>query len=282
MWHSSNVRRPLTSLLRPSSLVRDLWRSRELLVELSKRDVLGRYKGAHLGLVWSVLLPLLMLAVYTFVFGVVFQTRWGVTENESRLEFALTMFCGMIAYQIFAESIVRAPMLITGNKSYVRKVVFPLEVLPVSAVACAMFHFLVKLAVLLLAVGLCLQTISIHWICLPLVVLPAVFMAMGFSWFLASVGVYLRDVGQAVTVLVQVLYFLTPVFYPVRRVPAALRPIVMANPLAEVAIDIRRVVVWQRWPDWPMWALMVVVTAVMAQLGYAWFMKTKRGFADVL
>jgi lipopolysaccharide transport system permease protein len=269
----------------PTSLValaRSLWRNRQLIVQMTKREVVGRYQGSALGLVWSFLTPVFMLAVYTFVFSVVFKARWGVGGEESKTQFAVVLFVGMIVHGLFAEVLNRAPGLILGNVNYVKKVVFPLEILPVISMGAALFHSLVSLGVLLVA--FVLFNGYLHWTAVftPLVVLPLVILTLGLAWMLASLGVFLRDVGQTIGIITTVMMFLAPVFYPVTALPEEMRPWIMANPLTFIIEQAREVLIWGHLPNWLGLGTYTLAAAAIAWAGYAWFQKTRKGFADVL
>ena len=268
--------------LSPAALARSLWHNRQLIAQLTRRDVSGRYRGSVAGLAWSFFTPLLMLAVYTFVFSVVFKARWADGGEQSNTGFAVVMFAGMIVHGVFAETLNRAPGLILSNVNYVKKMVFPLEILPVVAMGVSLFHASISLGVLL---GACaLYKGFVHWtvICVPLVFLPLAILSLGFAWMLASLGVFLRDVGQTVGLVTTVMLFLSPVFYPMTAVPEAFRPLIMANPLTFIMGQARAVLVWGRLPDWAGLAVYTVVACAIAWAGYAWFQKTRKGFADVL
>ncbi|WP_241048181.1 ABC transporter permease [Achromobacter xylosoxidans] len=249
---------------------------------MSKRDVIGRYRGSALGLAWSFFNPVVMLTVYTFVFAVVFKARWGTGGEENKGQFALVLFTGMLVHALFAEVVNRAPTLILGNTNYVKKVVFPLEILPVITMGAALFHTLVSLAVLVGA--FLLLNGFLHWtvILAPLVLLPLIVLTLGFAWFLASLGVFLRDVGQTVGIITAVLLFMSPVFYPISAIPERIRPWLMANPLTFIIEQMREVVIWGRLPNWLGLGIYLLGAALVAWAGYAWFQKTRKGFADVL
>jgi len=245
--------------------------------------VLARYRGSFFGLLWSFLTPLLLLGIYTFVFGVVFGARWPQGVSPGGLgDFALVVFCGLIVLNLFAECVSRAPGLVVGSATYVKRVVFPVEILPVVALGSAVVSATASLAVLLV-VRFALQG-TLPWTVLlaPVVVVPLLLLTLGVAWLLASLGVFLRDINYLVVLLLQVLIFMTAVFYPLEAVPARLRPVLALNPLHPVVDDLRRVVLWGQPPDWPRLGVSLVVGGAMALLGHAWFMKTRRGFADVL
>lgn len=267
----------------PTSLValtKSLWRNRQLIVKMAKREVVGRYKGSIMGLAWSFFNPIFMLLVYTFVFSVIFRSRWG--DAESRTLFALVLFAGMIVLGLFSEVLNRAPLLILTNVNYVKKVVFPLEVLPVIAMGAALFHSLISLGVLLVA--FVLFNGYLHWtvIFTPLVLLPLVIVTLGISWILAALGVFLRDVGQTISIITTVLMFLSPVFYPVTAVPEKFRPFIMANPLTFIIEQAREILIWGHLPNWIGLGIYTVAATAVAWAGYALFQKTRKGFADVL
>ncbi len=264
------------------ALVRSLWRNRQLIVQMTKREVVGRYKGSAMGLAWSFFNPVFMLTVYTFVFSEVFKARWGGGGDESKTQFAVVLFVGMIVYGLFAEVLNRAPGLVLSNVNYVKKVVFPLEILPVIAVGAALFHSLISLGVLLAAFTL--FNGYLHWTAIftPLVLLPLVILTLGLAWMLASLGAFLRDVGQTIGIITTVLMFLSPVFYPVTAVPEKFRPIIMANPLTFIIEEAREVLVWGHLPAWFGLGLYTLAATAIAWAGYAWFQKTRKGFADVL
>lgn len=266
----------------PLAAIQSMLIHRNLIYSLAKREILGRYKGSALGLAWSFFNPVLMLTVYTFFFAVVFKSRWGVAGSGSKTEFAVILFVGMIIHGLFSEVLNRAPRLIIDNVNYVKKVVFPVEVLPAVSILVALFHGLVSLGVLLIAFLIFNGYLQWTAVFLPVVVLPLIILSLGVAWFLASLGVYLRDVSQTIGLLTSVLMFLSPVFYPVSSLPEAVRPWIMANPLTFIIEQSRDVLIWGRLPNFTGIAIYSLIALIVAWLGYAWFQKTKGGFADVL
>lgn len=269
-----------TSLL---ALGKSIWRNRVLILQMTRREVVGRYKGSVMGMAWSFFNPVFMLMVYTFVFSVVFKARWGVLGGEeSRTQFAVVLFVGMIVHGLFAEVLNRAPGLILANVNYVKKVVFPLEILPVISMGAALFHSLISLCVLLAAFFL--FNGYLHWTVLlaPLVMLPLVILSLGLAWMFASMGVFLRDVGQTIGIITMVMMFLAPVFYPITALPEKFRPWLMANPLTFIIEQMREVLIWGHLPNWTGLALYTLAATGVAWVGYAWFQKTRKGFSDVL
>ena len=269
----------------PTSLValgKSLWRNRHLIVQMTKREVVGRYKGSILGLAWAFFNPVFMLTVYTFVFSVVFKARWGVGGEESKTDFAVVLFVGMIVHSMFSEVLNSAPGLIISNVNYVKKVVFPLEILPFISMSAALFHSLISLGVLLIAFVIFYG--YLHWtaVLAPLVVMPLVILTLGLAWMLASLGVFLRDVGQTIGIITTVMMFLAPVFYPITALPEEMRPLIMANPLTFIIEQAREVLIWGYLPNWNGLGVYTLTATAIAWLGYAWFQKTRKGFADVL
>jgi lipopolysaccharide transport system permease protein len=268
----------------PIALLRSLIRNRQLIAQMTKREVVGRYKGSVMGLMWSFLNPIFMLAVYTFFFSVVFKARWGVAEGgeESKIQFAVVLFVGLIVHGLFAEVVNRAPALITNNINYVKRVVFPLEILPVVSLGAALFHSMVSLMVLLIA--FVAFNHFLHWtiIFIPLVFLPLIIVTLGFAWMFASLGVFLRDVGQTVGIFTMVLMYISPVFFPITVMPEQYRPIMMANPLTFIIEQAREVLIWGHLPDWWGISIYTLVACGTAWVGFIWFQKTRKGFADVL
>jgi lipopolysaccharide transport system permease protein len=258
------------------------WCNRELILQMARREVVGRYRGSVLGLAWSFFNPVLMLVIYTFVFSTVFKARWGGGGNETQVDFAVVLFVGMIVHGLFAECVNRAPQLIIGNTSYVKKVIFPLEILPWVAMGSALFHAAISLVVLL-----AVQLILAAWLpwtalLLPFVLMPLIFATMGFAWFLAATGVYVRDIGQTTGIFTTVLLFMSPVFYPITALPERFQLVLMLNPLTFIIEQARQVLIWGQSPDWSGLSIYSAISLMIAWIGFWWFQKTRRGFADVL
>jgi lipopolysaccharide transport system permease protein len=258
-----------------------LWRQRDLIAQLSRREIIGRYRGSVFGLAWSLLHPLVMLGVYVFVFGVVFGARWGQATAD-HAEFGIRVFGGMIVHGLFAENIVRAPTLVLHNPQYVKKVVFPLEILPVVAMLTALFHALVSLAILFAAHAVKTGDPHITALWLPVLWAPFVLLTLGVGWFLAAVSVFLRDVAQLVPIVVTILLFLSPVFYPVEAVPGIVRPLMYLNPLTFPIEQTRSALLAGNPPDAVGLLGYCLAAAVVLAAGYGFFRKSRRAFADVV
>jgi lipopolysaccharide transport system permease protein len=265
----------------PLVLLRSIKANRSLIYDLVKRDVVGRYRGSVMGLLWSFFNPVLMLAVYTFVFSVVFKARW-TGGSDSKTEFALVLFAGLMVFNLFSECVNRAPSLILSNVNYVKKVIFPLEILPIVAFGSTAFHFMISLFVWLIFYLAFFGIPPVTIIQLPLVMIPLVLMTMGFAWLLASLGVYLRDVAQIIGVITTVLMFLSPIFYPIAALPEEYRFFMQISPLTNVIEQAREVMIWGKGIDWMSWFGQFLLSTMVAWLGFAWFQKTRKGFADVL
>lgn len=266
-------------------LAKNLVQHRHLIFQMTKREVIGRYRGSVLGLLWSFLNPLLMLSVYTFVFSVVFKSRWGISPpgtEESKTMFAIMLFTGLIVHAIFAEVINRSPSVVLSNVNYVKKVVFPLEILPIITLGAALFHSLISFIVLLLAYAIFQGVPHLTVLLMPVVILPLVILTVGLAWILASLGVYLQDVGQTTGIITTIMLFLSPVFFPVHSLPEQYQSIIMLNPLTFIIEEMREILVWGRLPDFEGLAVYLGCSLIVAILGYTWFQKTRAGFADVL
>jgi lipopolysaccharide transport system permease protein len=266
----------------PARIAVHLWKYRGLIRQLTWREVVGRYKGSFVGLGWSFIQPLIMLFVYTFVFSVIFKARWGVEAGEGKAAFALALFIGLITFSIFSEVTNSAPSLVLGNANYVKKVVFPLEILPFVKLLSALTNAVFSLVVLF--VGILIFNHFIHWtaLLLPLIWLPIIMFTLGCGYFLASLGVFVRDMGTVIGVLTTILFFLTPIFYPISAVPEQFRIYCRINPIAIFVEDARRIVLWGLFPDWPWFFFGVALSAAVLILGFVWFMKSKKAFADVI
>lgn len=234
-----------------------------------------------MGLAWALVQPIFMLAIYTFVFSEVFKARWP-GGSGSRVEFALVLFSGLLVFNLFSEVFNRAPSLIVGNPSYVKKVVFPLEVLPWVSVLTAMFslaiHLMVWLVFYLVSTGLPPLTTLLT----PLVMLPVILFMTGLAWLLSALGVFLRDTAQITAIITTAVMFLTPIFYPIEAIPASLRPFLNINPLAPIVAQMRDVLIWGKGLDPVMYPICLLVSAAVFFFGFSFFQRTRKGFADVL
>ncbi len=257
------------------------WRHRGLIAQLARREVHARYRQSWLGLVWVVLTPLMMLGVYTLVFRHVMRVRWYGLE-EGNLEFALRIYAGLAVFNFFAECVNRAPTLVLEQPHLVKKVVFPLEILPWAAAVSASVGLAVS-GVLMMVLAAFSQTgLPITVVALPLVWVPLLPLVLGLGWLLAGLGTYVRDVGQLLGMVVSALMFLSPIFFPVEALPESVRSVMLLNPLAWVMTGTRDVLLAGRWPDWGALLVLFAACTLVALAGAAFFRKARVGFSDVV
>ena len=256
-------------------------RHRSLILQMTQRDILGRYRGASFGLLWSLISPFFMLLIYTVAFGYLLKSRWPGTSGNIA-DFAMLLSVGLIVHGFFAECLTRAPQLVVSNSNLVKRIVFPLEVLPWTMVLSALFHafanFLVYVVLNLALRGEMVPTLPL----LPLVVLPLAIAALGVGWLLSSLSVYLRDIGQVTGLLSTAMLFLSSAIVPVETLPEHYQWVFRLNPLTFIIDQAREVAFWGRMPDWSGLGLYTIGAIMFACLGYAVFQKMRRGFADVL
>jgi lipopolysaccharide transport system permease protein len=273
-----------TSLAQRSlgGIATSLLRNRYLILQMVRREVSARYRGSVIGVLWSLLLPLIMLAVYTFIFGVTLKVRWSQDTNENWGEFAIILFTGLILHQILADCITRAPLLMIANASYVKRVIFPLEILAWTTLGAALFQGLtgfVALCVYRLA-----MTGALPWtiVLVPVIVAPFALICLGLIWMLSAIGTFVRDVAQVITFVPLVLLFLGPVLFPLSALPPTARTMVILNPLTVVVMQTRNAVLLGQMPDWSALAVYSIAALVLAWAGLYVFLRSKSAFADVL
>jgi len=256
-------------------------RNKNIVLQFIKRETASRYKGSYLGFLWSVLTPLLMLGVYTFVFSEIFQARWH-SGSTNKLEFAVIIFAGLTTYNLFSEVVGRSPFLILGNTNYVKKVVFPLEVFPVIAIGSALVNAVINFVLIIIFTFIINHTLSWTVILLPIILLPLLLFTLGLSWILSALGVFLRDIGQVISIAIQALMLLSPILYSVDTIPANFRWVYYLNPITYFVGDVRDVVIWGQIPNLYLFVSELLVALIVAILGLFIFRKTKHGFADVM
>ncbi len=227
------------------------------------------------------LVPITLLAVYTFVFSVVFNSRWGI-ENTSKTHFAVVVFAGLIVFNVFADCMVRAPSLVLHNVSYVKKVVFPLEILPWVSLCSALFNALISFFVLMIFYFFVEGVPPFSVFLAPLAILPLSLLIVGLSLFLSSLGVFVRDLQQFIGVIITVAMFLSPLFYPLSALPAKFRSIVELSPITMSVETMRTLLFEGTLPDIELWTASLASGLLVLWLGFVWFAKTRKGFADVV
>jgi lipopolysaccharide transport system permease protein len=262
--------------------VTPLFRHRALLWQFIERNVEIRHKGSHLGLVWSFLNPLLMLGLYVFVFGYVFGGKFGARPGETRVDYALGIFVGLSVFHFIAEVLGVAPTVIVGNPNFVKKVVFPLEILPVATVGASFVHFLISVALTL--VGIAFFGPGLGWgvLWLPVIFLPVLVLALGLAWLCSSLGVFFRDIGQLTGLLSTALMFASAVFYPASNIPAPAWVFLRFNPFIHAIELSRNVALWNTPMDFQHLGYLYGISFAIAIGGYWVFHKLRPAFADVL
>lgn len=264
----------------PAQMFLMLWRHYDLILQLVKRDILMRYRGSFAGVLWLILAPLLMLGLYTLVFGVFMHIQWpGVTNN---LMYSLLIYIGLIILNFFSECMSRSPVMIVSNANFVKKVVFPLEIYPWVIVGTALFHTIINMLILVIFCFFILGKINITILLLPVLFLPLILFTVGMSWFLCSAGVYVRDIAHAMVFLLQVVMYLSPVFYSIHMVPEMFQKFLLLNPLTCIIEQARKLVVFGSLPEWTGIGFYFLLSIGVAYIGFLGFQKTKGGFADVL
>lgn len=252
---------------------------RHLVIQLISHELKARYNTSFLGFLWVLLVPLSTLAIYTFVFSIVLPSAW---QSTGSVPFAFVLFAALIPYTLFADVVNRSPTIILGHPNYVKKVVFPLYILPMVALGTAVVDSLVSIVLLLAGVLIFSHSIPSTILLLPLAYLPLLLISLGGAWFLSSLGVYIRDLGPAVSIFTRLWFFLTPIVYPLERVPQRYLWIMKLNPLSMVVESFRNILLWGKPLNWLEWSIWVLIGTCMAIAGYFWFTRTRKGFADVI
>ena len=249
---------------------------------MSRREVVGRYKGSIMGIGWAFVQPLLMLGVYTFVFSVIFNARWGLGPDETKSSFALVLFLGLITFKVFSEMLNVSGDLVVRNSNYVKKVLFPLEILPVVQLLSVLIHALLSLLIVIIGTLFILHHVPLTALLLPIVWLPVTLFSLACGYYLAAVGVFFRDVRTTAGVLTTILFYASGIFYPISAVPDKFQIFWKMNPIAILVEYSRKVFFWGTPPDWGPYILWLSVSVILCVSGFVCFMKMKRAFADVL
>jgi lipopolysaccharide transport system permease protein len=252
----------------------------DLIFSFAKRELLGRYKGSALGIAWAVLTPVVMIAIFTFIFAGIFGARFGA--SSSHWDYALYLFCGLLPWSMFQESVQQSANTIVVHSNLVKRVVFPLEALPAAQVFAALGSQLFATIALLVVTIIIRQQLNLTVLWLPVLLIPQLLFALGFAWLIASLGVFLRDIAQGVTLLLMAWMYLTPIIYPEGIVPARFRWFIDLNPFTPLVRSYRRIFLDGQMPDWGGLIYFAVVAVVIFVFGYWWFARTRKGFADVI
>jgi lipopolysaccharide transport system permease protein len=281
MGNLGTIVKELAGNLGPQASFRCVTSNLPLVKRLVRREIEARYRGSILGMLWAFLVPMLLLGVYTFVFSVVFAVRWE-TNVESRAHFALVLFCGLLLYNVFNECLSRAPSLMLAHSTYIKKVIFPLEILPWVTLFAAIVNAAIGFSILLIGYLFILGSPPWTVLAVPFICLPILCLTVGLSLFLSSIGVFVRDAQQFVGILMMVVLFMTPIFYPLSAVPVDYQWVATLNPLAITIEQIRDALFRGILPDSSVFLILLAASVVTLWLGHFWFMKTKKGFADVI
>jgi lipopolysaccharide transport system permease protein len=281
----SDKPRSIFAYLNPAAMFRNLLANKHLAWQFARREIEAKYKAQRLGILWAILTPLLLLSVYTFVFAIVFPNKWNRsgTAQEPLGAFALSMFIGLLVFGLFRDLAARGPHQIVNHANYVKKVVFPLEVLALSELLSALVTFAIGATVWLIGwVAIQQRPPEATILLTPLFLIPVCLASLGISWFLASLGVFLRDIANVVELAIAVLFFVSPIFYSMKYVAEPIRSFLIFNPMAPVIEGIRSLAIEGSIPDLTWYFASLAVSLVLALAGYAFFMKSKRAFADVI
>ena len=265
----------------PKFIIQSIFNHHELIWRMIKQEIISRYRGSVFGLFWSFVNPLVMLLVYLFVFNIVLKTRFN-ENSETKAEYALLVFAGFTVFIFFSEIINRSPSLILSNVNFVKKLVFPLEILTYIVTGTALFQILVNIIILLIANLLIYKSLPWTLVFFPVILLVLIPFCLGFSWMLASLGTFIRDVGPVAVVSTQILMFMTPIFYPVDAIPEGFRYYIKLNPLTLIVSEMRSIAIYGNLPNWYSLLIYGICGWLIAWIGFFWFQKTRNGFSNVL
>jgi len=252
----------------------------DLIFSFARRDLVGRYKGSALGIAWAVLTPVVMIAIFTFIFAGIFGARFGA--RDSHWDYALYLFCGLLPWSMFQESVQQSATTIVAHANLVKRVVFPLETLPAAQAFAALGNQLFATIALLIGIVLIRHDLQLTSLWLPLLLIPQLLFALGAAWLIGSLGVFLRDIAQGVTLLLMAWMYLTPIIYPESIVPERFRWFINVNPFTTLVRSYRNIFLDGVAPDWRGLAYFTAVALVIFVFGYWWFARTRKNFADVI
>jgi lipopolysaccharide transport system permease protein len=257
-----------------------MWKNRGLIRTLVRRDILSRYTGSFGGAFWTLLNPLIMMLTYFFVFGVVMGSTF--PNDTSKTGFALYFLAGMLPWLAFNEAIARAPFIMVEHRNFIKKLVFPVETLPVNVVAAGLVTEFFGMILFALALLLIRGRVPLTLVYLPLVIIPQILLTTGLAWFLAALGVFVRDLGQVIGYLLTVLMFITPIFYSEEKMPGFAAYLQKVNPIFTLVHSYRAVLLESKPPDWTSLGWLAVTASLIFLLGHAWFYKLRKSFADLI
>jgi lipopolysaccharide transport system permease protein len=252
----------------------------DLIVSLTKRELMSRYRGSILGFLWTLVTPMVMIAIFTIIFAGIFKAKFGV--SSSQWDYALYLFCGLLPWNAFQESVQLSSSTIVAHANLVKRVVFPLETLPVSLTLAAVVNQLFGTLVLVAVDALLRREIHPTIIYLPLILVPQIIATFGAAWLVASFGVFVRDMVQGVALVLMAWMYLTPIIYPESLVPESYRRVINLNPFTPLIRNYRRIILDGAGPDWQGLAYFLVFALIIFLFGYWWFARTRKSFADVV
>jgi lipopolysaccharide transport system permease protein len=262
---------------------RPLWqlpRRFDLIVSLTKRELMARYRGSVLGFLWTLVTPMVMIAIFTIIFAGIFKAKFGA--SSSQWDYALYLFCGLLPWNAFQESVQLSSSTIVARANLVKRVVFPLETLPVSLSLAAVVNQLFGTLVLIVAAAVLRREIHVTFVFLPFILIPQIIATFGASWLVASLGVFVRDIVQGVALFLMAWMYLTPIIYPESLVPESYRRVINLNPFTPLVRNYRRIILDGVGPDWQGLAYFLAFALVLFLFGYWWFARTRKNFADVV
>ena len=253
-----------------------------LLNQLCRREISKRYRGSFMGVAWAFFMPLLMLSVYSLVFVGIFESRWPGLEQTSKLAYSFQLFCGLMVFNFFSDVIGRAPGLIVDQPNLVKKVVFPLEILPFVSIGSAIFHFIISLFILIVCCFFLFDVVSSRVFLTPFILAPLIFLLLGLSWIISALGVYLRDVSIIIGVFINLMMFLSPIFYSAKTIKGSFSEFIQINPLTFPIESLRSIFFASSPIDWASWWISLFIGLLVSVLGAFFFSRARDGFSDVL
>jgi len=262
---------------------RPLWelpRRLDLILSLTKRELAARYKGSVLGIVWAILTPIVMIVIFTVIFAGIFKARFNA--GDSQWDYALYLFCGLLPWNAFQESLNLSAMTVVNRANLVKRVVFPLETLPVAQTLAAIANQMFGTIALLLGMAIIRHELHLTMLYLPALLIPQLLVTLGGAWLLASLGVFIRDIVQGISLVLMAWMYLTPIIYPETIVPEAYRPFINLNPFTPLIRSYRRIMLDGTAPDWVGLGYFSAFALFAFVLGYWWFARTRKNFADVV
>lgn len=253
-----------------------------LIKTFTIREIQNRYKGSLLGILWALITPILMLLVFSFVFGEIFQAKWPGNTGTNKIDFAINLFIGLSIFWYFADILAKSPTIISSVPNYVKKVIFPLEILPLVTILSTLVYLIINFIIIFITILITSNHISITIISIPLLIVITIPLLLGISLLLSAIGVYAKDIGVIIGVFINLLMFLSPIFYPISAIPEKMIWLFNLNPLTAIIEESRKVLLYNSWPDWNIVFVYTIISLLVYYVGNKIFKITKKGFADVI